>query len=123
MYDKLVAADMPLISVDLFWKLNTVYCISQFTVYLLPVKLFKKKDNAKITQIEDKMPGTDGLATTDALNVVESKIPNFRDLVKRIDYDAKMLGFENKYFTASEYSDCTGEIINAKIKEKGLVDK
>ena len=118
MYDKLVAADMPLISVDLFWKLNIVYCISAAS------EIIKKKDyNAKITQIEDKMPGNNGLAIADALNFVESKIPNFRDLIKRIDYDAKMLGFEKKYFTAPEYSDCTGEIINAKIKEKGLVEK
>ena len=118
MYDKLVAADMPLMSVDLFWKLNTVYCISAASEIF-----FKKGYNVKITQIEDKMPGTNGLATTDALNDVESKIPNFRDLVKRIDYDAKMLDFENKYFTTSEYSNCAGEIINAKIKGKGLVDK
>ena len=35
----------------------------------------------------------------------------------------KLSVIETKYFTASDYNKFTDEILNAKIKEKGLVDK
>ena len=47
--------------------------------------LVKETDhNAKITEIESKVPRITGLATT-----AEKKIPNVSDLVNKIDYDAK----------------------------------
>ena len=46
--------------------------------------LFKKTDyNAKITEIEDKIPGISGLATTSALTSLGNKIPNISSLVKK----------------------------------------
>ena len=38
--------------------------------------------NAKITEIENKIPSISGLATNSALAVVENKIPNVSNLVK-----------------------------------------
>ena len=53
-----------------------------------PVK--KTNYNAKITEIEGKIPSSSGLATNAALTTVESKIPNVCNLVKKADYDAKL---------------------------------
>ena len=48
------------------------------------VDLLKKTDyNAKITEIESRIPSISGLATTSALTVVESKIPDVSNLVKK----------------------------------------
>ena len=38
------------------------------------------------------------------------------DLVKEIDYDAKISDIETKYFTSSNYDKYTGEILNTKMK-------
>ena len=46
--------------------------------------LLKKTDyNAKITEIEDKIPSINGLATNSALTSVENKIPDISNLVKK----------------------------------------
>ena len=74
-------------------------------------------------QLDGKIPSINGLATTAALNGFENKIPNVSDLVKKTNYDAKISDIETKYFTTSDHSKFTGEILNAKINEKGLVDK
>ena len=42
-----------------------------------------KKHNAKITEIQGKIPSITGLATTAALTAVENKIPNASNLVKK----------------------------------------
>ena len=77
----------------------------------------------KPLRLKLKKPSITGLATTVALNAVETNIPNVSDLVKKTNYDVKISDFESKYFTTSDYSKFTGEILNAKIKEKELVDK
>ena len=47
------------------------------------IGLFNKTDyNAKITEIENKIPSISGLATNGALTTVENKIPNNSSLVK-----------------------------------------
>ena len=52
--------------------------------------LAKKADyNAKITEIEGKIPNIPGLATTAAFNAVESKIPRVSNLVKKTDCNEK----------------------------------
>ena len=57
-----------------------------------------KKDvyNAKIKNIEDKIPDITNLATTTALTAVENKIPNVSNLVKKIDYDTNISEIEKK---------------------------
>ena len=57
----------------------------------------KKTDyNAKITEIENKIPDTSNLATKTLLNTVENKIPGTGNLVKKTDYNAKITDLENK---------------------------
>ena len=49
--------------------------------------LFKKTDyNAKITEIESKIPSIIGLARNAALALVGNKISNINSLVKKADY-------------------------------------
>ena len=58
--------------------------------------LLKKHLNAKITEIEGKIPSITGLATNSALTAVENKIPDVSGLVTKIDYDAKVSNIEKK---------------------------
>ena len=46
--------------------------------------------NAKTNEVKGEIPGITNLATTAAFTTVENKIPNFSDLVKKTDYDAKI---------------------------------
>ena len=47
------------------------------------VACLKKTDfNAKVTEIENKIPSVSGLATNSALSAVENKIPDISSLVK-----------------------------------------
>ena len=56
--------------------------------FLILVDLLKKADyNAKIIEIEGKIPRISGLATNAALTAVENEIPDVSNLVKKTDYD------------------------------------
>ena len=51
--------------------------------------MIKKTDfNAKITEVEDKIPSITVLATNSALTDIENKIPDNNTLVKKTDFDA-----------------------------------
>ena len=65
------------------------------------------------------------MATNSALAAVENKIPKFSNLVKKTDYDAKMVDIEkkvtdhdhDKYITTSEFNKLTTKFcckINAR---------
>ena len=57
----------------------------------------KKTDyNAKITEIEGKIPSISSLATKTALLAGENKIPNVSSSVKKTDYDTKISEPEKK---------------------------
>ena len=59
--------------------------------------VIKKTDyNAKITEIENKIPDISNLATKTALNTVENKIPDTSGLVKKTDYNTKITEIEGK---------------------------
>ena len=59
--------------------------------------VIKKTDyNAKITEIENKIPDTTNLATKTALTIVKNKIPDTSGLVKKTDYNTKITELENK---------------------------
>ena len=50
------------------------------------VTWLKKTDfNAKITEMEGKIPSISGLATNSALTAVENKIPDVSSLIKKTD--------------------------------------
>ena len=84
--------------------------------------LLKKTGNAKITEIEGKIPSITGSAKTTVLNTVENIIL-VGDLVNKTNYDAKISDTEAKYFTTSDYNKFMNEMLDKKIKEKKLVDK
>ena len=71
--------------------------------------------NAKIENIEDKIPDITNLATKTALNAVEIKIPSVNNLVKKTDYNAKIEEIEkkitdhnhDKYITTPEFNKLT----------------
>ena len=42
------------------------------------------------------------------------KIPSGSDIVKNVDYNAKILEMENKYFTTSDYSNFARNTLDAK---------
>ena len=73
--------------VDLLWKLNTTQtnCIYTRKLVIL-VGLLKKIDyNAKISEVEGKLPSISGLATKSALTAVENKISDVSSSVKKTD--------------------------------------
>ena len=64
--------------------------------FLILVDLLKKTDcNAKITEIESKIPTISALATTAALTAFENKILDVNILVENTDYDAKISDIQN----------------------------
>ena len=53
--------------------------------------LVKKTDyNAKISEIEGKIPCITGFPTVSALNAAKNNINNIRDLAKKTNYNAKL---------------------------------
>ena len=62
--------------------------------------------NAKISDIEDKIPDIIGLATA-ALTNVENKIPKVTDKLKK----KKKKERENKYITVTRYNKFTSDIL------------
>ena len=52
--------------------------------FLILVDVLKKRDyNAKITEIEGKIPSISGLATIAALTTVKNKVPDVINLVEK----------------------------------------
>ena len=59
--------------------------------------VIKKTDyNAKITEIQNKIPCIRNLATKTALTTVENKIPDTSNFVKKTNYNAKITEIEGK---------------------------
>ena len=54
--------------------------------------------------------------------LIENKIPGIIGLIEKTVYDAKILDIDKKYVSTSDYK-FKKEILNAKIKEKKLVDQ
>ena len=57
------------------------------------------------------------------MTTVENKTPDVSNLVKKTDYDAKIWDIESKYFTTVDDNKFTSQTLDAKIKQKELVDK
>ena len=86
--------------------------------------LVKKTDfNAKVTEIEGKIPGISGLATNSALTAVENKIRDVNSLVKKTDCNTKISKIENKvndynhdkYITTPEFNPLAAEVFKARL--------
>ena len=52
--------------------------------------------NAKVSEVKGKIPNITNLATTSALTTVENKIPSFSSLVKKTDCNTKINEIEKK---------------------------
>ena len=57
------------------------------------------------------------------MTVLDNKIPDLSGLVKKTDYDGKILKIEGKYCTTSDCNKFTNNILNAKVKQKQLANK
>ena len=58
------------------------------------------------------------------MTAVENKIPDVSNFVKKkTDFDAKVSYIESKSFTTADHNKCTSQTLDAKIKQKELVDK
>ena len=73
--------------------------------------------NAKINEVKGKIPNTTSLTSTTVLTAVENNILNFSNLVKKTDYDEKILGIKSKYFTTADYNRFRNEKSGLKIKK------
>ena len=70
--------------------------------------VIKKTDyNAKIAEIENRIPDISNLATKTALKTVENKIPDTSDLVKKTNYNTKITEIEGKILDISNLSTKT----------------
>ena len=94
--------------------------------------LAEKTDyNAKITEIEGKIPRISGLGTNAALITAENKIPNINSLVKKTDYDVKITEIEkkitdhnhDKYITIPELNTLAANVFNARLAQANLITK
>ena len=89
--------------------------------------LVNKTDfNAKVTEIESKIPSIRGLATNTALTAVENKIPDVSSLVKKTDYNTKISEIENKVnnhnhdqnITTPEFNTMAADVFKARLAEQ-----
>ena len=95
-------------------------------------ELAKKTDlNAKITEIEGKIPSITSLATNSALTAVEDKIPNVSNLVKKTDYNTKVSDIKmkitdhnhGKYITTPEFNNLAAGTFTARLVQANLVKR
>ena len=93
------------------------------------VLLKKTGYNAKITEIEDKIPDISNLATKTALTTVENKIPDVSSLVKKTGYNTKITDVENKlnnhnedkYIATPEFNTLAADVFNRRLAQANLI--
>ena len=74
----------------------------------------KSNLNTKINEVKNEIPSITGLATTSALTAVENKIPSISNLVKKTDYDTKVGEIENRMISLNR------KIVSNKTKDISL---
>ena len=94
--------------------------------------VIKKTDyNAKIADIEGKIPDVTNLATKTALTAAENKIPSISILVEKTDYDTEITEIQNKlnnhnrnkYITTPKFNTLTADVFNARLSQANFVTK
>ena len=85
--------------------------------------------NAKINEVKSKIPNIN-LAATSSLTVVENKIHNVRNLVKKEKIVTQILENkittdhdQDKYITTQEFNKLTSEKFSARLKQANLASK
>ena len=102
-------------------RLYIMSCLKT-SILLILVNLVTKKIvilRSKILQIKYLVL----LSYSAAVTAVENKIPNISNQVKKEDYVEKIKETEGKYFTTYDYNKITNNILDAKIKNKILVNR
>ena len=73
------------------------------------------------------MPVVSFLESTTVLDtkikVVDNKIPDLSGLVKKTDYGSEISEIEGKFIIISDYDKFTNDILDAKVKQRNLVNK
>ena len=98
-----------------------VICISNLVI--------KTILNTKINEVKNEIPSITGLATTSALTAVENKIPDTSNLVKKTDYNTKVIEIvkkltdhnHDKYITTTEFNKLATDAFNTRIVQANLV--
>ena len=91
--------------------------------------LLKKTDcNAKITEIEGKIPSVSDLAINTALTTVENKIANISSLVKKTGITQKLkrnllIIIMISIFKTPEFSTLAADVFKARLAQANLVTK
>ena len=86
---------------------------------------------AKLTELENKIPDISNLPTKSAWTTVGNKIPSMSNLVKKRNYNTNITEIENKlnnhnhdkYIDTSEFNKLTADVFNAKLAQANLITK
>ena len=86
---------------------------------------------AKLSELENKIPDIGNLATKTALTAVENKVPGVSSLVKKTDYNTKITDIENKldnrnqdkYIPSPEFNTLAADIFNERLAQANLITK
>ena len=74
-----------------------------------------------------KIPDVSGLVTATVLDTkikeIDNKIHDLSSLFNKTNYDTKISEIEEKYFTTFDYNKFTSNILDAKVKQKELVNR
>ena len=81
--------------------------------------------------MEVKIPDVSGSATKTALTIVENKVPDVSNLVKKTGCNSKVTEIENKlnnhdhdkYIDTQEFNKLAADVFNAKIAQTNLITK
>ena len=90
--------------------------------------------NTKILEVKIKIPNITNLANTAAPTAVENKTPNVVNLVKKTDYNTKLVKLKkkkknnaepdhDKYTTAEEFNKSTSENFAARLAQANVANK
>ena len=87
--------------------------------------------NAKINEVKGEIPNITNLATVSALTGVENEIPSVSNLVKKTDYNTKIIETKkkitdhnhDKHITTPEFNNFTTETFYLRLKRANLASK
>ena len=109
-------------------KFNTLKT-NQFTtlIHINQYNIDKQSLQKTFEDVDKKVPEISGFVTSTVLNTkisyVKNKIPAVSDLVKKIDCHVKIVEIEGNYIVTFDYNKFTTNILDAKLKQKQLVNK
>ena len=86
---------------------------------------------AKLTELENKIPDISNLATKTALTTIENKIPDVSNLVNKTDYNTKVAEIENKitnhnhdkYIDIQKFNKLADDVFSARLAQAKLITK